>query len=65
MKTKKLHNWNIAPKEAIELQKSLAGQIRVRRFNKKLKTIGGLDCSFTDDKKKYNRLCGSYVRKDF
>ncbi|MCX5634069.1 MAG: endonuclease V [Phycisphaerae bacterium] len=59
MKIKKLHNWNIAPKEAIELQKSLAGQVQVRRFNKKLKTIGGLDCAFTpstssghrDDKK--------------
>ena len=51
MKIKNLHNWNVTVKEAIELQKSLAGQVQVRRFNKKLKTIGGLDCSFTDDKK--------------
>lgn len=51
MKIKNLHDWNVTVKKAIELQKSLAGQVRVRRFNKKLKTIGGIDCAFTDDKK--------------
>jgi deoxyribonuclease V len=51
MKIKNLHDWNVTVKKAIELQKSLAGQMLVRRFNKKLKTIGGLDCAFTDDKK--------------
>jgi len=51
MKINNLHNWNMTVKKAIELQKSLAGQVQVRRFNKKLKTIGGLDCAFTDDKK--------------
>ncbi|MGB8226523.1 MAG: deoxyribonuclease V [Sedimentisphaerales bacterium] len=51
MKINNLHNWNMTVKKAIELQKSLAGQVQIRRFNKKLKTIGGLDCAFTDDKK--------------
>jgi deoxyribonuclease V len=51
MKIKKLHNWNITAKRAVELQKGLARQVRQRRFNKKLKTIAGIDCAFTADKK--------------
>jgi deoxyribonuclease V len=51
MKVKHLHNWNLTPKQAIELQKSLASEVQVRPFNKKLKTICGIDCAFTDDKK--------------
>jgi deoxyribonuclease V len=51
MKIKNLHSWNIAAKKAIKLQKSLARQVRQRRFNKKLKTIAGIDCAFTADKK--------------
>ncbi len=51
MKIKHLHNWNITPKQAIALQKSLAGKVVVRPFNKKLKTIGGIDCAFSEDKK--------------
>jgi len=46
MKIKHLHNWNISAKKAIELQKSLAGQVQKRRFNKKLRTIAGIDCAF-------------------
>jgi deoxyribonuclease V len=52
MKIKNLHNWNVTVKEAVELQKSLSGQVRQRRFNKKLKTIGGIDCAFSADGKK-------------
>ena len=51
MKIKKLHNWNITAKKAVELQKDLARQVRKRRFNKKLKTIAGIDCAFIADKK--------------
>jgi deoxyribonuclease V len=46
MKIKKLHNWNVTAKKAVELQKGLARQVRQRRFNKKLKTIAGIDCAF-------------------
>ncbi|MFA5291509.1 MAG: deoxyribonuclease V [Phycisphaerae bacterium] len=51
MKIKNLHNWDISVKKAIELQKSLAGQIVPCKFNKKIKTIAGVDCGFTKDKK--------------
>jgi deoxyribonuclease V len=51
MKIRNLHNWNVTAKEAFALQKSLARQVRVCRFNKKPKTIGGIDCAFSDDKK--------------
>ncbi len=51
MKIKNLHNWRLSVKKAIELQKSLAGQVQIRRFNKKLRTIAGIDCAFTTDKK--------------
>jgi deoxyribonuclease V len=51
MKIKKLHNWNVTVKNAVELQKSLAKQVKQQQFNKKLKTIAGIDCAFSDDKK--------------
>jgi deoxyribonuclease V len=51
VKIKNLHNWNVTVKKAIELQKSLAKQVQMRRFDKKLRTIAGIDCAFTADKK--------------
>ena len=51
MKIKNLHNWNVTVKRAVELQKGLARQVRHRRFNKNPKTIAGIDCAFTADKK--------------
>jgi deoxyribonuclease V len=51
MKIKNLHDWNVTIKKAIELQNGLARQIQMRGFNKKLKTIAGVDCGFTPDKK--------------
>jgi deoxyribonuclease V len=51
MKINNLHNWNIDIKKAIELQKSLASQITLCKFDKKIKTIAGVDCGFTKDKK--------------
>ncbi len=47
MKTKKLHNWNISIKKAVEVQKSLAGLVCQCKFDKKIKTIAGIDCGFT------------------
>jgi deoxyribonuclease V len=41
-----LHDWNLSPREAIELQKSLRGQIRLAPIEKKIKTIAGADISF-------------------
>ncbi len=51
MRIKNLHDWNVEPKQAIELQKSLAGKVRQQRFDKKPKTIAGIDCAFSNDKK--------------
>lgn len=51
MKIKHLHNWNVTVKRAVELQKGLARQVRKQRFNKKLKTVAGIDCAFSKDKK--------------
>ncbi|MBN1795282.1 MAG: endonuclease V [Sedimentisphaerales bacterium] len=39
-------------KEAIELQKKLAGSIRFTPFKKTPKLIAGIDCAFTKDKQK-------------
>jgi deoxyribonuclease V len=47
MKINNLHNWNIDIKKAIELQKSLAGLVCQRKFDKKIKTVAGVDCGFT------------------
>lgn len=51
MKIKNLHNWDLTPKEAIALQKQLANEVVIRKFDKKIETVAGLDCSFSKDKK--------------
>ncbi|MEN6384366.1 MAG: deoxyribonuclease V [Phycisphaerales bacterium] len=51
MKIKNLHNWEITPKEAIALQKKMAGSVIYSKFDKKINTVAGLDCSFSKDKK--------------
>ncbi len=39
------HEWNLTPKEAIELQKKLRGEIVLTPFSKDIKFIGGCDIS--------------------
>jgi deoxyribonuclease V len=46
MKIPPLHSWNLTPKEAIALQKELAGQIDIRRPLKKCELLAGADCSY-------------------
>ncbi len=41
-----LHDWNLTPREAIELQKSLRGQVRIMPLARKIETIAGADISF-------------------
>jgi deoxyribonuclease V len=44
MKINKLHEWNLAPREAIELQKQLAYEVVTRdEFEKPIKTVAGID----------------------
>ncbi len=41
-----LHSWTISPKEAIEIQKRLAEQVRIQPLPARLKTIGASDISY-------------------
>ena len=40
------HAWNISPKEAIRLQRSLAGQVLIEPLRGPVNTIAGTDCAF-------------------
>ena len=43
---KQLHEWSLAPREAVELQKRLRGLVRVTPLAKKVETVAGADISF-------------------
>jgi deoxyribonuclease V len=43
---KQLHEWSLAPREAVELQKRLREQVRVVPLKKKVETVAGADISF-------------------
>jgi deoxyribonuclease V len=43
---KQLHEWSLAPREAVELQKRLRGQVRLTPLKNKIETIAGADISF-------------------
>lgn len=51
MKAGKLHDWNISYKEAIEIQRQLASQVRFTAIKKKPLIVAGLDCAFSNDGK--------------
>lgn len=47
MKIQTLHQWNLAPQEAIELQKQLANEvIREDKFIEPIKTVAGIDLGY-------------------
>jgi deoxyribonuclease V len=47
MKIEKLHNWNLSPREAIEIQKQLAYEIVTEnKFTEPIKTVAGIDLGF-------------------
>jgi deoxyribonuclease V len=41
-----LHEWGLAPREAVELQKSLRARVRLAPLRKKIRTVAGADISF-------------------
>jgi len=41
-----LHNWNITPKEAVKIQKSLAKKVSFQKIPEKISTIAGFDISY-------------------
>jgi deoxyribonuclease V len=52
MKTRKLHEWDLSYKEAVEMQNRLASQVRFIAIKKKPGIVAGLDCAFSKDGKK-------------
>ena len=40
------HSWQLNPKEAIALQRQLAGQVRSEPLTGEIKTVAGADCAF-------------------
>ena len=52
MKTRKLHEWDLSYKEAIEAQRRLAGQVRFTKIKEEPKIVAGLDCAFSKDETK-------------
>lgn len=45
-KFKQLHDWTLAPREAVELQKQLRADVQVAPLARSIKTIAGADISF-------------------
>ena len=47
MEIKPLHEWNLSPKQAIELQKQLAYEvIQTDKFDEPIKTVAGIDLGY-------------------
>jgi deoxyribonuclease V len=42
----KLHEWNLSPREAVELQKQLRARVRIAPLKGKIETVAGADISF-------------------
>ena len=42
----KLHEWDLAPREAVELQKRLRGSVRLGPLGRRVETVAGADISF-------------------
>lgn len=45
-KYEQLHDWNLTPREAVELQKKLRERVRLEPLRKRIETIAGADISF-------------------
>jgi deoxyribonuclease V len=52
MEIKKLHNWNLSYSQAITLQKQLCEKVQLVELKNHPKTIAGIDCAFSRDKKR-------------
>ncbi|AQQ71773.1 Endonuclease V [Limihaloglobus sulfuriphilus] len=48
MKIRELHGWDLSPKEAVALQRQLAGKISLNKFHGSVNLVAGVDCAFTD-----------------
>jgi len=52
MKIKHLHDWNFTVAGAVDLQRRLARKLKFRPISKPPMFIAGIDCAFTDDRKR-------------
>jgi len=43
------NSWNVTPKEAIEIQRRLAGSVSVAPLPTSPRFVAGIDCAFSDD----------------
>ena len=46
-----LHDWDLTPKEAVALQRAMAGRVIVRRSRLRIRRVAGADMAFTPDKR--------------
>lgn len=49
MKNQKIHSWNVTTKQALEIQKELAGRVSFKPLKTPIKMVAGVDCAFTKD----------------
>jgi len=56
MKLKHLHNWDLSCARARELQEVLARKVRIVSLEKPPKTVAGIDCAFSRDKKRIGAI---------
>jgi deoxyribonuclease V len=47
-----LHLWNPAVPQAVALQKQLCRRVKLTPLKHRPRVVAGLDCAFTDDKRK-------------
>ena len=46
------HSWQLAPKQAVALQRRLAGEVRIQPITGDVRTVAGADCAFLDGGKR-------------
>jgi deoxyribonuclease V len=44
-----LHSWNLTPREAVAIQRELAGRVRVEPVKRSPQLVAGLDAAFSQD----------------
>jgi deoxyribonuclease V len=45
------HTWDLTPREAVALQRKLAGEVRIERLTASIRTVAGTDCTPSRDGK--------------
>jgi deoxyribonuclease V len=56
MKLKHLHDWNLSYARAREVQAAMAGKVQVSPLTRPPRTVAGIDCAFSRDKKRIGAI---------